>query len=415
MSLVLSGSTSGSVTLQEPAVAGTTVIDLPATSGTMVVTGGAQTVQFAAGTVSAPSITFTGDTNTGIFSPAADTIAFTEGGVESMRVDSSGNLGIGTTSPAFGAGSGVELVRSGTATYRATSNGQGVEYRNNAGTAEIDTRGAFPIVLLTNQTERMRITSGGNVGIGVTPAASTVVTLQLGTSTFSEGGGATSLASNMVRDTTWKAINTGTSGLYQVSGNSHYWYTAASASSGATVALTERMRIEDSYGAVLIGVTTASTTLYQEIKYTTSYIGTRYINTSSSFSTAIDFVANSAQVGRITTSGSATTYSTSSDYRLKENIAPMTGALAKVAQLKPCTYTWKVNGSNGEGFIAHELQEICPDAVVGEKDAVDKKGNIKPQGVDTSFLVATLTAAIQEQQQIINDLKARIETLEGAK
>jgi len=101
MSIVLIGSTSGSVTLQEPAVAGTTVIDLPATSGTMVVTGGAQTVQFAAGSASTPSITFTGDTNTGIFSPGADTSAFTEGGVESMRIDSAGLVGIGTT-PYYG-------------------------------------------------------------------------------------------------------------------------------------------------------------------------------------------------------------------------------------------------------------------------------------------------------------------------
>jgi hypothetical protein len=97
MSIVLQGSTSGSVTLQEPAIAGTTVIDLPATSGTMVVTGGAQTVQFAAGSASTPSITTTGDTNTGIFFPAADTIAFSEGGAEAMRIDSSGNLIVGRT------------------------------------------------------------------------------------------------------------------------------------------------------------------------------------------------------------------------------------------------------------------------------------------------------------------------------
>ena len=87
----------------------------------------------------------------------------------------------------------------------------------------------------------------------------------------------------------------------------------------------------------------------------------------------------------------------------------MTGALAKVALLKPCTYKWNVDGSDGEGFIAHELAEVCPQAVTGEKDAVDANGNIKPQGIDTSFLVATLTAAIQEQQAIIESLKARLD------
>jgi hypothetical protein len=118
--------------------------------------------------------------------------------------------------------------------------------------------------------------------------------------------------------------------------------------------------------------------------------------------------------GSITQSGSTTiSFTTSSDYRLKENIIPMTGALAKVSALKPVTYTWKEDGSAGQGFIAHELQEVVSDCVVGEKDAVDAEGNPQYQGVDTSFLVATLTAAIQEQQAIINDLKARVETLEA--
>jgi hypothetical protein len=87
----------------------------------------------------------------------------------------------------------------------------------------------------------------------------------------------------------------------------------------------------------------------------------------------------------------------------------MTGALSKVALLKPCTYKWNADGSDGEGFIAHELAEVCPHAVTGEKDAVDADGKPQYQGIDTSFLVATLTAALQEQQAIIESLKARLD------
>jgi hypothetical protein len=91
----------------------------------------------------------------------------------------------------------------------------------------------------------------------------------------------------------------------------------------------------------------------------------------------------------------------------------MTGALAKIAQLKPCTYKWKANNSDGQGFIAHELAEVVPDCVTGEKDAVDADGNPQYQGIDTSFLVATLTAAIQEQQALITALTDRITALEA--
>jgi hypothetical protein len=115
--------------------------------------------------------------------------------------------------------------------------------------------------------------------------------------------------------------------------------------------------------------------------------------------------------GSISSNGSTTSFNNSSDYRLKEDIVPMTGALARVAALNPVTYKWKVDGSAGEGFIAHELQAVCPYAVTGEKDAVDEDGNIKPQGIDTSFLVATLTAAIQELKAELDSVKA---TLKGA-
>jgi hypothetical protein len=101
------------------------------------------------------------------------------------------------------------------------------------------------------------------------------------------------------------------------------------------------------------------------------------------------------------------------DYRLKQDIAPMEGALDKDLALKPVTYKWISDNSASEGFVAHELAEVCPLAVTGEKDAVDEDGKPVYQGIDQSRLVVTLTAAIQEQQAIITDLKSRIEALEA--
>jgi hypothetical protein len=91
----------------------------------------------------------------------------------------------------------------------------------------------------------------------------------------------------------------------------------------------------------------------------------------------------------------------------------MTGALAKVAQLKPVTYKWKSDGSDGQGFIAHELQAVVPDAVHGEKDAVHADGKPVYQNVDTSHLIATLVSAIQEQQALIESLTTRLTALEN--
>jgi hypothetical protein len=121
------------------------------------------------------------------------------------------------------------------------------------------------------------------------------------------------------------------------------------------------------------------------------------------------------ECGTISSSGNNVAYNTSSDYRLKENIKAMTGALEKIAALKPVTFNWKSDGSDGQGFIAHELQSVVPDAVTGEKDAVDDEGNPRYQGVDTSFLVATLTAAIQELSAKLDAAVAEIEALKGAK
>jgi hypothetical protein len=146
-------------------------------------------------------------------------------------------------------------------------------------------------------------------------------------------------------------------------------------------------------------------------------VGAPYATFNKSYSgnaTGINFKYNSTTAGGITYNNASVAYNTTSDYRLKENVAPMIGALEKVALLKPVTYTWKADGSDGQGFIAHELQEVCPDAVSWEKDAMEEDGvTPKYQGIDTSFLVATLTAAIQEQQVLITTLTERITALEN--
>jgi len=122
--------------------------------------------------------------------------------------------------------------------------------------------------------------------------------------------------------------------------------------------------------------------------------------------------SSNAVSGSIYQQTSSIAYLTTSDYRAKNTITPMTGALSKVALLKPCTYKWNADGSDSQGFIAHELQEVIKECVVGEKDATNADGSPKFQGVDTSFLVATLTAAIQELKALVDAQAARITALE---
>lgn len=154
---------------------------------------------------------------------------------------------------------------------------------------------------------------------------------------------------------------------------------------------------------------------------------------------AVEFIRDTSVVGGIDTTLSATAYTTASDYRLKQNPQPLNNALEKIALLKPVSFKWANTGEDGQSFIAHELQEVFPEAVKGVKDAVIDVGNItdkdgkvlqtevsqpknlpknqiwtktgtKPvyQGIDTSFLIPTLTAAILE-------LKAEIDKLKGEK
>lgn len=123
-------------------------------------------------------------------------------------------------------------------------------------------------------------------------------------------------------------------------------------------------------------------------------------------------VSGLTEVGNISGTASAISYNTGSDYRLKENVVPLTDAITKLKQLFPKRFTWKNAPEEGviEGFIAHEVQEIVPQAVHGEKDGLYPDGRIKPQSMDSSFLIPLLTAALQEAVARIEALEAQLGT-----
>jgi Chaperone of endosialidase len=197
-------------------------------------------------------------------------------------------------------------------------------------------------------------------------------------------------------------------------------YLSGSSSSNVLTFITssaEKMRIDTS-GNLLVGGTTVrdSTQITNEFSSKNGMAFYCVTNTS-----AVDFAVFRANAGtlcgaisRVGTT-SAVVYTTTSDYRLKENVKPFVNALDSVSKLKPVTYTWIDDGASANGFIAHELQEVCPDAVIGIKDEIDDEGKPKYQAIDQSKIVALLTAAIQEQQVMIEELKAKVAALEATK
>ena len=323
---------------------------------------------------------------------------------EYMRIDSSGNVGIGTSSPS------ADLHIEGSAPYLRTKNtsaptdektwdynaGTDGTFRfratNDAGNDSnnwmvVDRSGVdinYIAMSTGNQDEAMRITNAGDVEV-------------------KSGGKLQANRADNARNI--QLFNDSDFGTIQTSNDPIK--IASQAYTRFDVGGTERLRI-DASGNLLVGTTSTTPTgggilLFRD--------ATRGILRAGSSLTSADAVADfhnpNGKVGQIVISGSSTAYQTSSDHRLKENVVAMTGATERLKQLAPKRFNFIADSDTTvDGFLAHEVADVVPEAITGAKDAVDDDGNAVYQGIDQSKLVPLLVATIQE-------LEARIAALES--
>ncbi len=322
------------------------------------------------------------------YNHSADSMTFGSAAVARMTIDSSGNVGI-TASAYLGFNGAGDASHS-------------VGY--NAGIDGAMLRGQNGIVFGTGggatANERMRITSGGTICVGNTGTADR-------TSLDITAGGATNFVLQ-ARGTGNGADNTTTTNVIRsVTNDENNWAHAQFNASGYKFGY-------QSSGTDYMTITSAGVIQNNSLT-TTQQSAVRFSNDGFAWGMIIEddqvnngFILFSAQngdsVGSITRNGLNTQFNTSSDYRLKEDLQDFNG-LDKVSKIPVYDFKWKTDESRSYGVMAHELQEVLPDAVSGDKDAINEDGSIEPQGVDYSKIVPLLVKSIQELKAEVDLLK----------
>jgi hypothetical protein len=350
-------------------------------------------------------------------------IVFRTSLAERMRLDSSGNLGIGGTANNYAgfktlAVIGPDATHSGIVRVRTSDDAIGMNiYADSTGPLFNTTNN--PLRFLISDTERMRLDSSGNLGLGVTPSAwgSSDKAIDIG------GGNQSSISANLAgafgtnayfNGTDWKYKNsTGSPGLYSQSfDGQHKWFRASSGTAGNTITFTQAMTL-DASGNLLVGQTSTGLKTTRSMGFTITGACVQQISHSTtdvSGDSYVEFGYNGTKIGSITQNGTTgVLYNVTSDYRLKTVIGPVANAGQRIDALKPVEYKWKSDNSSARGFLAHEFQEVYPNSVTGTKDSVDADGNPVYQNMQasTSEVIADLVTEIQSLRIRIAQLEAK--------